>query len=34
VFCLAEALNANAIAVHRDAHGLLADRINEVVEGS
>ena len=35
VFCLAEAPNADAaIAVHRDAHGLLADKIYEVVEGS
>ena len=35
VFCLAEAPDADAaIAVHRDAHGLLADRIYEVVEGS
>lgn len=35
VFCLAEAPNADAaIAVHREAHGLLADKIFEVVEGS
>ncbi len=35
VFCLAEAPNADApIAVHRDAHGLLASRIYQVVEGS
>jgi hypothetical protein len=35
VFCLAEAPDADAaIAVHRDAHGLLASRIYEVVEGS
>ena len=35
VFCLAEAPDAeSAVAVHRDAHGLLADRIFEVVEGS
>jgi Protein of unknown function (DUF4242) len=35
VFCLAEAPNAEAaIAVHREAHGLLADRIYEVIEGS
>ncbi|GAB2652877.1 DUF4242 domain-containing protein [Kribbella swartbergensis] len=35
VFCLAEAPNAEAaIAVHREAHGLLADHIYEVVEGS
>jgi hypothetical protein len=34
VFCLADAPNAEAaIAVHREAHGLLADRIFEVVEG-
>jgi Protein of unknown function (DUF4242) len=34
VFCLAEALSAEAAtAVHREAHGLLADRIYEVVEG-
>ena len=33
-FCLVDAPNAEAaIAVHREAHGLLADRINEVVEG-
>ena len=35
VFCLAEAPNAEAaIAVHREAHGLLATNIYEVVEGS
>lgn len=35
VFCLAEAPDAEAaIAVHREAHGLLADKIFEVVEGS
>jgi Protein of unknown function (DUF4242) len=35
VFCLAEAPSADAaIAVHREAHGLLADRIYEVVEGA
>jgi hypothetical protein len=35
VFCLVEAPDADsAIAVHRDAHGLLADHIFEVVEGS
>ena len=34
VFCLAEAPSAEAAtAVHREAHGLLADRIYEVVEG-
>ena len=35
VFCLAEAPNAEAaIAVHREAHGLVADHIYEVQEGS
>ena len=35
MFCLAKAPNAEAaIATHREAHGLLADRIFEVVEGS
>jgi hypothetical protein len=35
VFCLVEAPDAEAaIAVHREAHGLLADRIFAVVEGS
>ena len=35
MFCLVEAPDADsAIAVHREAHGLLADRIFEVVEGS
>lgn len=35
VFCLAEAPDAAAaIAVHREAHGLLADHVYEVVEGS
>lgn len=34
VFCLAEAPNKEAaIAVHREAHGLLADDIREVKEG-
>jgi hypothetical protein len=34
VFCLVEAPNPEAaIAVHRDAHGLLADTLHEVVEG-
>jgi uncharacterized protein DUF4242 len=34
VFCLIEAPSAEAaIAVHRDAHGMLADRIFEVREG-
>jgi hypothetical protein len=35
VFCLVEAPNKEAaIAVHREAHGLLADEITEVKEGS
>jgi hypothetical protein len=35
VFCLVEAPNADAaIAVHRQAHGLVADKIYEVVQGS
>jgi Nickel responsive protein SCO4226-like len=35
VFCLAEAPTAEAaIAVHREAHGLLADEIVEVKEGA
>jgi hypothetical protein len=35
VFCLADAPDEEAaITVHREAHGLLADRIYEVVEGS
>ncbi len=35
VFCLADAPNADAAEkVHREAHGLAADRIFEVVEGS
>ena len=34
VFCLVEAPDAEAaIAVHREAHGLEADQIYEVVEG-
>ncbi len=34
-FCLVEAPDADAAArVHREAHGLVADRIFEVVEGS
>jgi hypothetical protein len=34
VFCLVEAPSAEAaIAVHREAHGLVADRIFEVREG-
>jgi len=35
VFCLVEAPNKEAaIAVHREAHGLVADEIIEVKEGS
>lgn len=35
VFCLVEAPDADAaIAVHREAHGLVADKIYEVTEGS
>lgn len=35
VFCLVEAPDADAaIKVHREAHGLVADKIYEVVEGS
>jgi hypothetical protein len=35
VFCLVEAPDAeSAAAVHREAHGLLADDITEVNEGS
>jgi hypothetical protein len=35
VFCLVEAPDADAAAtVHREAHGLVADKIYEVVEGS
>jgi hypothetical protein len=34
VFCLVEAPDADtAITVHREAHGLVADKIYEVVEG-
>ena len=34
VFCLVEAPDADAAAtVHREAHGLVADKIYEVVEG-
>ena len=33
-FCLVEAPNAEAAAaVHREAHGLLADDLHEVIEG-
>jgi hypothetical protein len=35
VFCLVEAPNAEAAhTVHREAHGLVADEIYEVTEGS
>lgn len=35
IFCLAEAPNADAaVEVHREAHGLLADEVWEVVERS
>lgn len=35
VFCLIDAPNKEAaIAVHREAHGLVADRIVEVTEGA
>ena len=35
VFCLVEAPNKEAaIAVHREAHGLVADEITEVKEGA
>jgi hypothetical protein len=35
IFCLVEAPNKEAaIRVHREAHGLLADEIFEVTEGS
>jgi hypothetical protein len=35
IFCLVEAPNAEvASAVHREAHGLVAERVHEVVEGS
>ena len=35
VFCLVEAPTADAaITVHREAHGLVADKIYEVIEGS
>jgi hypothetical protein len=34
-FCLVEAPTAEAaVRVHREAHGLVANRIHEVVEGS
>ena len=35
VFCLSEAPSADAVtAVHREAHGLLADEVVEVAEGT
>jgi len=35
IFCLAEAPDKEAaIRVHREAHGLVADEIFEVMEGS
>jgi len=35
VFCLVEAPSSDAAAtVHRDAHGLVADEVFEVQEGS
>ena len=35
IFCLVEAPNADAAAtVHREAHGLVAEEIYEVQEGS
>lgn len=35
IFCLVEAPDKDAaIRVHREAHGLLADHIHQVVEGS
>lgn len=35
VFCLVEAPDADAaITVHREAHGLVADKIYQVTEGS
>ena len=35
VFCLSEAPTADAVgAVHREAHGLLADEVVEVAEGT
>lgn len=34
IFCLAEAPSMEAaVAVHREAHGMLADEITEVTEG-
>ena len=35
IFCLVDAPDSEtAVKVHRDAHGLVADEIYEVVEGS
>ena len=35
IFCLAEAASADAaVKVHREAHGLVAEEIYEVQEGS
>ena len=35
IFCLAEAPSANAAStVHREAHGLVADEVYQVQEGS
>lgn len=35
IYCLVDAPNKEAaIAVHREAHGLVADDIHEVIEGS
>lgn len=35
IFCLVEAPDADtAVKVHREAHGLVADEIHEVIEGS
>lgn len=35
IFCLVEAPNKEAAErVHREAHGLLADEMHEVIEGS
>ncbi len=35
VFCLVEAPDAESAArVHREAHGLVAERLHQVVEGS
>ncbi|MFL6105584.1 MAG: DUF4242 domain-containing protein [Marmoricola sp.] len=35
IFCLVEAPDADAAnTVHREAHGLVADEIHEVVEGT